>query len=91
MANTPVPRLSSGSFECLGSDNCEGCQDAASSRCSNQAEHYWYRSGATFEGHVTDYKKTGRGIFTWPNGARYEGDYYENKRNGKGKSNLLCI
>ncbi|XP_064614840.1 ankyrin repeat and MYND domain-containing protein 1-like [Liolophura sinensis] len=84
MVNTPVQRLSSGSFECLGSDSCAGCQDETGNHCSNQAEHYWYRSGATFEGHVKDYKKTGRGIFTWPNGARYEGDYCENKRNGKG-------
>jgi hypothetical protein len=26
----------------------------------------------------------GKGIFTWPYGAKYEGEYTENKRNGHG-------
>ena len=28
--------------------------------------------------------KCGMGVFTWPNGARYEGEYANNVRNGKG-------
>lgn len=43
-----------------------------------------YKSGASFRGQVLDYKKIGRGIFTWPNGARYEGEYEDNVRTGKG-------
>lgn len=26
-----------------------------------------------------------KGIYTWPNGARYEGDWKNNKREGRGK------
>ena len=28
--------------------------------------------------------KCGMGVFTWQNGARYEGEYADNVRNGKG-------
>lgn len=44
-----------------------------------------YKSGASFKGHIEDYKKSGCGLFTWPNGASYEGEYDENARIGKGK------
>ena len=27
----------------------------------------------------------GRGIFTWKDGSRYEGDYKNNRKHGKGK------
>lgn len=30
-------------------------------------------------------KRSGRGIFRWPNGSRYEGDFVDNKRHGEGK------
>ena len=29
--------------------------------------------------------KNGRGIFKWPNGACYDGEFVENKRHGEGK------
>ena len=43
-----------------------------------------YKSGAYFKGQVQDYKRIGCGIFSWPNGARYEGDYADNVRSGTG-------
>ncbi|KAJ8310235.1 hypothetical protein KUTeg_012100 [Tegillarca granosa] len=43
-----------------------------------------YKSGAMFKGKVQDHKRSGTGIFTWPNGAKYEGQYSDNLRNGKG-------
>ena len=43
-----------------------------------------FKSGATFEGGIEDHKKSGKGIFSWPNGARYEGHYSNNQRHGKG-------
>ncbi|WAR27282.1 ANMY1-like protein, partial [Mya arenaria] len=43
-----------------------------------------YRSGASFKGQVEGHRKKGRGIFTWPNGDRYEGDYLDNEREGQG-------
>lgn len=44
-----------------------------------------YRSGAVYHGELEGYKKTGQGIFKWPNGACYDGEYTDNKRHGKGK------
>ncbi|KAI8772528.1 ankyrin repeat and MYND domain-containing protein 1 isoform X1 [Biomphalaria glabrata] len=44
-----------------------------------------YKTGAKFEGKVTNYKRVGSGIFTWPNGCKYEGQYSDNFRQGKGK------
>ena len=44
-----------------------------------------YKSGAYFKGQVQDYKRIGCGIFSWPNGARYEGDYVDNVRTGSGE------
>lgn len=44
-----------------------------------------YRSGAVYHGELDGYKKSGKGIFKWPNGACYDGEYTNNKRHGKGK------
>jgi hypothetical protein len=43
-----------------------------------------YKSGASFKGQVQGHKKIGRGIFTWPNNARYEGEFLDNNREGSG-------
>ena len=48
-----------------------------------------YKSGASFKGQVQGHMKIGRGIFTWPNGARYEGEYSDNVRQGKGEDFIL--
>ena len=45
-----------------------------------------YRTGAKFEGKVVDHKKIGHGTFIWPNGCKYEGDFSENLRHGKGNT-----
>ncbi|GFN73997.1 hypothetical protein PoB_000050300, partial [Plakobranchus ocellatus] len=43
-----------------------------------------YRTGAKFEGKVIDHKRSGRGLFVWPNGSKYDGDFSDNLRHGKG-------
>lgn len=48
-----------------------------------------YQMGAQFEGQLVDHKRSGRGIFMWPNGSKYEGDYLENLRHGKGNYQKL--
>ena len=54
--------------------------------CFSQVEIYKeYKSGASYKGQVKDNKKTGRGVFTWPNGAKYEGEFINNIRHGDGK------
>uniref|UniRef100_A0A7M5WQX5 Uncharacterized protein n=2 Tax=Clytia hemisphaerica TaxID=252671 RepID=A0A7M5WQX5_9CNID len=35
-------------------------------------------------GHYEENKKTGHGIFIYPNGSRYEGEWKDNKRHGNG-------
>ncbi|XP_048588596.1 ankyrin repeat and MYND domain-containing protein 1-like [Nematostella vectensis] len=44
-----------------------------------------YKSGAVYHGGLQGNKKTGKGVFKWPNGACYDGEYTDNKRHGKGK------
>ncbi|XP_068685368.1 ankyrin repeat and MYND domain-containing protein 1-like [Montipora foliosa] len=44
-----------------------------------------YKSGAVYHGEVEGIKKSGRGIFRWPNGACYDGQYVDNTRHGYGK------
>ena len=56
-----------------------------SARCENVEITKEYKSGATFQGQIENYKKVGRGVFTWPNGDRYEGEFTDNVRHGKGK------
>ena len=45
-----------------------------------------YKTGASFVGVVQDYKKIGSGVFIWPDGSKYDGDYVNNLRHGKGES-----
>jgi hypothetical protein len=42
------------------------------------------RGGGRYEGDFIDNKRTGRGIFNWPDGNRYEGDFINNKGTGRG-------
>ncbi|XP_078381796.1 ankyrin repeat and MYND domain-containing protein 1-like isoform X2 [Oculina patagonica] len=44
-----------------------------------------YKSGAVYHGELEGSKKSGRGIFKWPNGACYDGEYVDNTRHGYGK------
>ena len=69
-SSTKFPSLQSATFEPLSGDG---------------EVEVNYRSGAYFKGQVQDYKRIGRGIFSWPNGARYEGDYVDNVRTGSGE------
>ena len=41
-------------------------------------------SGNRYEGDFRDDKRTGRGIFTWPDGDHYDGDFIDGKRHGRG-------
>ncbi len=43
-----------------------------------------FKTGATYKGLLKDNKKVGRGIFTWPNGAKYDGEFMDNAREGTG-------
>lgn len=44
-----------------------------------------YKSGAIYHGELEGTKKSGKGIFKWPNGACYDGEYVDNTRHGYGK------
>ena len=44
-----------------------------------------YKSGASYQGQVKDNRRTGLGVFTWPNGSKYQGEFVDNDRHGKGK------
>lgn len=50
-----------------------------------------YKTGASFFGVVQDYKKIGSGIFIWPDGSKYDGDYVNNLRHGKGRTSSVAI
>jgi hypothetical protein len=41
-------------------------------------------SGAFYEGMWVLGKKSGVGVYTWPDGAQYKGEYFEGKKHGKG-------
>jgi len=43
-----------------------------------------YSSGAVYCGSTCGNRRYGHGVFTWPSGARYEGEYADNARNGAG-------
>lgn len=43
-----------------------------------------YNSGAVYRGELYDNKPCGRGLFVWPDGTCYEGDFVDNMRHGTG-------
>ncbi len=47
--------------------------------------HLDYKSGAVYEGKIKDNLKFGQGIFIWPNGDKYMGEFRSNHRHGFGK------
>lgn len=44
-----------------------------------------FRSGARFTGHVRGAKNVRSGTFIWPNGARYDREFFGYHRHGHGK------
>jgi len=47
-----------------------------------------YSCGATYKGQSCNKKRCGVGVFSWPSGETYVGEFDDNKRNGKGKLGL---
>lgn len=43
-----------------------------------------YSTGAVYSGKVEGQKRIGSGTFYWPNGAKYEGEFLNNERQGQG-------
>lgn len=39
-----------------------------------------YATGDTYDGEFLDGKRNGKGIYTWANGAKFDGDYNQNSR-----------
>ena len=42
-----------------------------------------------YEDELKDNKRQGKGMHIWPNGDKYEGEWFEGKKEGKGKFTLL--
>jgi len=38
------------------------------------------RNGEIYQGHLENGKKQGQGVYYWPNGDRFEGQYQDDKR-----------
>ena len=43
-----------------------------------------YNCGATYRGPSCNRKRCGVGVFSWPSGETYVGEFDNNRRNGKG-------
>ena len=43
-------------------------------------------NGDSYEGDVVDEQRTGRGIYTWADGHRYEGQFLNNRLQGDGRT-----
>ena len=43
-----------------------------------------YSFGATYRGQICSRKRCGVGVFSWPSGETYVGEFDNNKRDGKG-------
>jgi hypothetical protein len=43
-----------------------------------------YKSGARYSGDVVGTQRSGHGVFTWTDGANYEGEFANNMRHGTG-------
>ncbi len=48
------------------------------------SSHLDYKSGAIYEGKIKDNLKFGQGLFLWPNGDKYMGEFRSNSRHGFG-------
>ena len=44
----------------------------------------YFESGCKYDGEFKDGEKSGKGIYTWPDGQRYEGDFLNDYIHGKG-------
>jgi len=44
-----------------------------------------YSTGASYKGKLDGHRRKGSGIFTWPNGAQYDGEFTDNMRDGQGQ------
>ncbi len=51
---------------------------------SIEPSHLDYKSGAVYDGKVKDFLKFGQGVFVWPNGDKYIGEFRLNHRHGFG-------
>jgi hypothetical protein len=47
-----------------------------------------YKSGVVYDGAMRGYRKSGHGMFVWPNGDKYSGEFKANFRHGFGTDNL---
>lgn len=55
-------------------------------KTATKSEHQIeYGTGAIYTGKIEGQKRKGSGVFCWPNGARYEGEFLNNERAGQGK------
>lgn len=43
-----------------------------------------YKCGATYRGGSCNRQRCGVGVFSWPSGETYVGEFDNNRRNGKG-------
>lgn len=50
----------------------------------DEETHLHYKSGVIYDGHIKNNQKFDYGIFLWPNGDVYTGQFYLNLRNGHG-------
>lgn len=57
---------------------------ASSSAASRLEAHLHYKSGAIYDGLLKNSQKTDYGVFLWPNGDIYTGQFYLNLRDGHG-------
>lgn len=46
--------------------------------------HLHFKSGVIYDGLIKNNLKTGHGLFIWPNGDAYNGEFILNYRNGRG-------
>ena len=44
-----------------------------------------FGNGSVYKGYLKDGMRQGPGVQIWPDNARYEGEWHQNKANGRGK------
>lgn len=64
---------------------------ASSSAASRLEAHLHYKSGAIYDGLLKNSQKEDYGVFLWPNGDIYTGQFCLNLRNGHGKYKLNLL